>query len=368
MIGTHMQRRRVLAVFLLTMTLLAHATAATAQTLVDAVSERGIVPAGRNEAGMFDNNPAIPGESMTTGLAIDQPYIPILVNIDNVAGSWPQWGIAQADIIYEMPIYAHSLTRLMALFAYDHPEQVGPLRSGRVMHAEMRQEWGSAWAFAGIQSMTGSNVNQALRQMGARDGEVDLILNVLGGQWSSLYHNIKHHVSPHNHSLHLAQAAQVVAGAVFPARPFLFADGRPAEGEPATSIDLLYSRGSEDSYTNSSYSYNPETNLYARTRDGKPYADMNNEGVALTFSNVIIQWTELTFNQGKNNAPLVKLVGEGNADFFMGGRHITGYWVRTDENSRTVFFDSDGNEIRIQRGKSWINITSPTSTVVRYSK
>lgn len=345
---------------LLLLSLLAAAPAGLALTTIDPAADRGISPARG-----LPNNPVIPGESMTTGLPFDGTYVPVLVNIDNVAGAWPQWGIAQADIIYEMPIHSHTLTRLMALFTHDHPQEAGPLRSGRVLHAEMRQEWGAAWAFAGIQRKDGSNVNVALREMGVRDTEDHLIFDVNTRDHTRLSINRKHHKAPHNHSFQLGQAAELVKGHAFPARPFLFDDALPTAGDAAISIRLLYGGGNENSYTNSEYRYDAATNLYTRTRQGKPYVDMNEPETPLTFSNVIVQWANLTFN-GAANAPLLEEVGEGNADIFLGGRHISGYWVRETVDSRTVFYDQDGNEIRLQRGKTWINITSPKSTVVIY--
>ena len=95
--------------------------------------------------------------------------MPILVNIDNVRGAWPQWGIKDADIIYEMPIHGLSLTRLMGLFAYVHPEEVGPTRSGRVMHAEMREEWDGPGFMLGCKRRS-SDVNQVLRKLEVRKG------------------------------------------------------------------------------------------------------------------------------------------------------------------------------------------------------
>ena len=336
-----------------------------AETTVDSVSNRGIVPQGRNAEGKFDNNPVIPGESMTTGLPSSGQYVPILVNIDNVSGAWPQWGIADADIIYEMPIHGLALTRLMALYTENHPTTVGPVRSGRVLHAEMREEWDAGWAFAGIQSKEGSNVNVALKEFEARNKTHDLIFNINTNKWGKYTANVGHHSSPHNHSFRVAEVVPLVADYDFPKRPFLFTDDLPTAGDAATSIRLLYGGGNESSYTNSSYTYDAATNLYTRLRKGRPYVDMNDQSKSLTFSNVIVQWTDLKFN-GAANAPLLKEVGEGNADIFTGGRHISGYWVRSDVSSRTVFFDQDGNEIKLQRGKTWINITTSRSTTVKY--
>jgi hypothetical protein len=329
---------------------------AVAEIAVDPSADRGINPQRD-----LPNNPAIPGESMTTGLPTDLPYIPILVNIDNVAGAWPQWGIAEADIIYEMPIHGLSLTRLMALFAYHHPTSAGPVRSGRVMHAEMREEWDAGWAFVGVQTKAGTNVNDVIRELGLRKKSAPLLMNRLH------MGDVSHHKGPHNHSINLQKAAATIADYDFPQRPFLFTDVLPESGDPATSIRLLYGGGNEKSYTNSSYAYDTATNLYTRFRNKKPYVDMKaaDPKASLTFSNVIVQWTDLKFN-GAASAPILTEVGEGNADIFTGGRHIAGYWVRKDLQSRTIFYDQDGNEIQLQRGKTWINITSERSTKVVY--
>jgi hypothetical protein len=48
------------------------------------------------------------------------------------------------------------------------------------------------------------------------------------------------------------------------------------------------------------------------------------------------------------------MTGTGNADYFIGGRHIAGVWEREDYNSRTVFYGPDGNEIELQRGRTLI--------------
>ena len=49
----------------------------------------------------------------------------------------------------------------------------------------------------------------------------------------------------------------------------------------------------------------------------------------------------------------------------MGGKYIAGYWKRADANSRTVFYDAEGNEIALQRGKTFISII-PAETTVSY--
>ena len=146
---------------------------------------------------------------------------------------------------------------------------------------------------------------------------------------------MKDHKPPHHHSVHVQELVEYARGYEFPERPFLFTDELPTAGDAATSISLVYG-GNKKNYTNSAFTYDAATNLYARTRQDKPYVDQNNPDQALAFSNVIVQWTDLSFN-GAASAPILREVGTGNADIFMGGRHIAGVWVRKDVTSRTVF-------------------------------
>ena len=76
------------------------------------------------------------------------------------------------------------------------------------------------------------------------------------------------------------------------------------------------------------------------------------ENQIFKFNNVIVQSVHFKWLSGLRPDP--ELVGTGNADYFMGGKHFAGVWERKDVNSRTVFYGEDGNEIEMQRGKTLI--------------
>ena len=347
--------------------------------VIDSGSDRGITPSAPGADGNYPLNPVIPGESGTTGLPCDEPYIPILVNIDNLIGHHLQWGISKADIIYEMPISAYTNTRLVALFTHDYPTEAGPVRSARVHQADLRQEWDAAWCFYGAQTTEGSNVNSLLSKygLGRRDGTI-IYNGADEKKWTKAYTRVNYIVAPHNVSVDLSFIAALAAesGHVFVQRPFLFTDEKPDAGDDATKVNVIFnyfdkegnvntaphiadnnnSTGSEncDAY----YTYDAETNKYMRWNPNKGnYADLSDPDTQLGYENLIFQWTTLSWFDGNTQRPnLPDIVGSGNADFFMGGKHISGYWVRTGINERTVFFDADGNEIKLQRGKTWITI------------
>ena len=80
----------------------------------------------------------------------------------------------------------------------------------------------------------------------------------------------------------------------------------------------------------------------------------------MSFSNVIIQRVPYEFANGSYDMPQMQsaftdgTVAKGNADIFIGGRYIPGYWVRESVSSPTVYFDDKGNEIQLTRGKTFI--------------
>ena len=92
----------------------------------------------------------------------------------------------------------------------------------------------------------------------------------------------------------------------------------------------------------------------------------------MSFSNVIIQRVGYSytgekidakgkFKAGNKIMPVMNSVGKGNADIFIGGRYIPGYWVRESIESPTVFLDDKGNEIVLTRGRTYIGHLPPES-------
>jgi hypothetical protein len=63
---------------------------------------------------------------------------------------------------------------------------------------------------------------------------------------------------------------------------------------------------------------------------------------------------EYTYDDGSKLKPIPESVGRGNADIFIDGRYIPGYWARASLNDPTVFYDDQGNELKLNRGKTYI--------------
>ena len=81
----------------------------------------------------------------------------------------------------------------------------------------------------------------------------------------------------------------------------------------------------------------------------------------MSFSNVIIQRVGYEYTNNSKIMPVMQSVGKGNADIFIGGRYIPGYWVRESIESPTIFLDDKGNEIQLTPGKTFIAHFPPES-------
>lgn len=312
----------------------------------------------------YGANPVIPGESTTTGLPLaDKAYIPILVQIDNNLQAVPQWGLADADIMYESPVQGNGWTRLTALFSDKYPVEAGPVRSARVVQVNIREEWDAAYIFVGRQEMVGSDVTTLLKEYGV--SKRGLVFDGFGNAHKAEFVLTKYHKAPHHVSVQMAPMLNKVMalGYTFPQRPFLFADNPVYDGLDARTINVVHNKNGDTAAT---YVYDESVKGYVRYTVKGIYQDMLNPQVTLVYNNLIIQRTRLIFNQGALNPVMPDVVGKGAADIFIGGKYIQGTWARKTPQDRTVFYDNQGKELVLQRGKSWI-IQTDDKTVVTAS-
>src|SRR5580692_13129395 len=72
----------------------------------------------------------------------------LTVKIENTPEALPQWGIAQADVVYE-EIVNGGITRLAAIFNSHAPTKVGPVRSVRPTDTQVVWPIGGIFAYSG---------------------------------------------------------------------------------------------------------------------------------------------------------------------------------------------------------------------------
>ena len=264
-------------------------------------------------------NPVVEGINPLTGEPWNGSYTPIGVNIDTHPKALPNWGVSSADIIYEMPIQADGSTRSFVLFMSEIPAFAGPVRSGRVPMASLREMWASAWVFYGWQN--------TVVESGKLIVDVDSwALNMhedarVEGRWvfpyvegternyANLFHRERdgQHVAPYNVQIDMKAVESLYGGQESVKRPFKFTDAGLDRGIDVTEITINY-KTTNPQYV-SSYKYNETTGLYDRYRNGEPFYDGLN-GMSTSYANVIVVRTDVSWFNNNNSRPVIQLVGQ----------------------------------------------------------
>ncbi len=313
-------------------------------------------------------NPIVEGESPLTGEPFSGEYRMVLANIDAHPRALPHWGVASADIIYELPIQADGSTRSLALFMTEHPGSAGPIRSARVPMASLREMWGGTYCFYGYQGGRDSNnvkdwvvANSARKKFAAPEYLNGMTKN---SKWFPRSSD-QSHVAPYNVRMDMNA---VLSGEVAKANPhpFVFTDEGLTRGEDVGGIVISYKQTSP-AYV-SAYQYNAATGLYDRYRNGTPYID-GNTGEACAYANVIVLRTDISWASGNPSRPVIRLNGQGVCEIFQSGKYIRGTWVRDctatkNLQNRMVFLDENGDELPMKRGKTFIQIVDNEQPVV----
>lgn len=401
-----------LVCLVLALTILCSVTAALADpTTIDGSAKRNIKI---NEAGLntdpqemvnnlvspttgrkLDEIPQVPDGFV--GAAVTGKYQPVMAQISNESNgvgvtNGKLYAIAPingsyGDIFYFSPQkYGGNQTRMTVVFSDTIPDYIGFIRSTRLTHARIRQEWDCAFLTSGYSEADVPDewIRLGVKNPAGKRTEEDPGLVYVGDYpkvWKQYVWRLGGINDSNSELFEAAKIAQyIIPKDHVPANhTFLFSDEEATGGDDGKFIYItlgntyesdcrleyddelkayiryVYVRDSEDQPYCETVLVNPEIKA-VKDKNGnkikKVVAEDRVVGEKITFSNVIIQGIKMKWRSGLRPDP--QLVGEGNADYFMGGRHYSGVWQRKDDNARTVYYDENGNEIKLQPGRTLI--------------
>ncbi len=299
-----------------------------------------------------DDKPAIeePAKQETfvaplTGESVEEEVTqrPIIVTINNHPTARPQSGLASADIIYEM-LAEGDVTRLLAVYQSDLPENIGPVRSARSYFVDMAKGFGAFYVAHGYspeaKSMLSNNVVDNINGMNY-DG--------------TLFKRSNDRVAPHNSyitSENILKGAEKVGASMNYSekvhQAFYEADERGKIGVETSQVDISYGNSN---YFHNTYVYDHQTNRYGRQSAGVETKDMLT-GEALSFANVLFfEMNHQTIdNVGRQD---IDLTSGGNAYVFQNGYLREVKWANIDGLPMAV--EESGDLVKLVPGKSWIH-------------
>lgn len=270
---------------------------------------------------------------------------PVIVQVDNAPDARQQSGLSQADIIYEA-MAEGDVTRFAAIFACRDAEEVGPVRSARLINLELVPEYNALLANSG--SSEGVTVELESRPD---------IPNIVHSNFPDAYWRVSDRFAPHNlmTSTTGIREAAVAAGHSGEARlkSLTFKEDTPA---PAiSSIAIPYS-----GIVDVSYRYDAATNSWPRFIGGTAHVDAATDA-QIAPRNVIIQYVEVSESgiiedAGGNYGLQFGLTGSGRIVMFRDGMAIEGTWLRKAETEITTYLDTDGKPLPLNRGLTFVQL------------
>ncbi|MDD3428818.1 MAG: DUF3048 domain-containing protein [Oscillospiraceae bacterium] len=301
-----------------------------------------------------------------TGLEKEADYpngkTPVAIMVNNISACWPQRGISEADIIYEM-VTEGGITRLMAVFSdYTTVPVTGPVRSARDQHVQLMFPYQALYVHIGASVIA----EQLLDQYDYSQQNMD------GKYYSSMWWRDQARLNAGYATEHTAYTdgehitATVDANNMvvdFEPKPIFnfvkyYDAPRVLEGGDAQSMRIIYT---PNSYYITSFTYDVATNKYKKSQAGAPHVDENN-GAQLAFDNVFICFADITHYP---DTPLAKVDYRygGLGYYFYGGKYEKIRWVKGLPEQPLRFYNENGDEVDIEVncGKTYVGFSDYTN-------
>lgn len=275
----------------------------------------------------------------------------LAVMISNYKKSTPQWGISKADVFVEMPVEG-GITRFMAIFKdWTGLEKVGPVRSARDYFISVALGFNAIYGHFG-----GSPMAYAKLQ----NERIEYIDGIRSGQYfkrdAERRKNAGLEHSAYSTGDMLKKGIESKKISTVNSKDnimFEFNDSDTAEGEDTSYVKIPYS-----GYISPYYQYDSDKKVYKRFQFDKEHIDgNNNEQIAV--KNILILYTKVSEINGDEKGRLdVKTIGSGNGVYISNGKRQNIIWKKSGDKSQIELLKEDGTELKINRGKTWINYVS----------
>ena len=279
---------------------------------------------------------------------------PIAVMIDNHNGAWPQAGLNQAYMVYEI-IVEGGETRLMALFKGVDLDKIGPVRSARHYFLDYAMENDAIYVHFGESPQAGSDITRYSIH------EIDGIAEDGVTFW-----RVKDKYAPHNavtSTEKLLQSAQNknyrTTSNAESVLNYVTKDVKLEEGQSAETIVIPHS----DLQT-VRYEYDSENKVYTRYARNQEQIDWDTEE-PVTTKNIIITFCDnytLTDSENKGRQGLYN-IGEFDGYYITNGKAIKIKCTKNARDEKTLYTDLNGNEIEVNDGNTWVHICPKNAEV-----
>ncbi len=273
---------------------------------------------------------------------------PIAFQFSNFKTVSNQWGIRQADIVYEC-IVEGGITRLLGIGENYTGDRIGSTRSSRHYFVSIADEYDAIYVHYGKTKYAVSKI----KELGINnlDGET--------GIGTTVFYRDNTMKAPHNA---FASLEGILAGIEKKGYETLYEEGYEphykfyeldtdlTKGTTANKVTIDFS-----GYTSPYFEYNKDDKLYYRYQFGGPHKD-SLTGEQLTFKNIIIQYVK-EWDIDRNDYQTMDLEDANGTGYYITNGKVTPItWKKKEATKWMRYYTEDGEELTINPGKTYITL------------
>lgn len=297
----------------------------------------------------------------------------LVVKVDNAWGAWPQSGINQADVTFE--ILVEGISRFASVYHSETPALVGPIRSARTSDLNLvamldRPLFGWSGGNPGVSKALASN-----------SGLVDVGFYVKPNSYfRSAGREMPHNLYASSATLWASGSSAGSPSAIFDYRSPLGAPPPPppTAGSPPSTAGPPPSAGSGPvkdiptslapgipvggieyalAETQVAFVWQRSTERWLRFQSNYPHLD--DRGIQVSPTNVVVLETPYQPSVIDARSPEALTIGSGRAWVLVEGRAIEGTWLRGSTTSPYTLTAVDGRRIELLAGRTWVALVLP---------
>lgn len=290
-------------------------------------------------------------KSKLTGLWVKEEIgnkRPYAIMLNNIKLASPQSGTSEAGVLYEA-IVEGGITRLMGIYEELNEARIGSVRSARHYFVSFADEYDAIYVHYG-------ETTYATKKIKATG--IDNLSGLTGIEGTVFYRD-KSIRAPHNA---FATAEGIVKGTEIKGYDteyeedyeahftFYEEDSDLTTGQEVEQVTLKFSN-----YTRPYFEYHSDDKLYYRFQFGTEHIDYNT-GKQLAFKNIIVQFVK-EWDIDKNDYQTMDIAdATGNGYYITNGKKVDITWSKNEATRRMRYYDTQGGELVINPGKTYIAI------------
>ena len=279
----------------------------------------------------------------------------VLVSVENSPQARPQWGIASADIVWEMVVEG-GISRMLLMYADASrlPDKIGPTRSARHYFVELAEGFDSIFIHYG-----GSpQAYNAIKKQGTDDVDGMTYGDKLFPRDKTRNVSSEHRAYTTKENVIKGITDKAIRTEVEEGKekPFRFSP-TPATLPDGTCTAVKVPFSNDYTYN---YTYDEATKLYMSALGDKPFMDDN--GTQQSFTNIIICYVDVTPIPNDNKGRVTFDLSDGEGVFISNGTYQNITWEKGGYTDIMKFYVDDGTATEEETEKTTAEKTTAEST------